>query len=62
METIGVGVIGCGGMGRSLATSAHAVKGIAVIRVSDLQETLAEKLGCRPQCILHVGLPRTTCR
>ena len=44
METIGVGVIGCGGMGRSLATSAHAVEGIAVICVSDLQATLAEKL------------------
>ena len=44
METIGVGVIGCGGMGRSLATSAHAVEGIEVICVSDLQEALAEKL------------------
>ena len=44
METIGVGVIGCGGMGRSLATSAHAVEGIEVVCVSDLQETLAEKL------------------
>ena len=44
METIGVGVIGCGGMGRSLATSAHAVEGIEVISVSDVQESLAEKL------------------
>ena len=44
MERIGVGVIGCGGMGRSLATSAHAVEGIEVICVSDLQKTLAEKL------------------
>ena len=44
METIGVGVIGCGGMGRSLATSAHAVEGIEVISVSDVQEVLAEKL------------------
>ena len=44
METIGIGVIGCGGMGRSLATSAHAVEGIEVICVSDLQEALAEKL------------------
>lgn len=44
METIGVGVIGCGGMGRSLATSAHAVEGIEVISVSDVQEALAEKL------------------
>ena len=44
METIGVGVIGCGGMGRSLATSAHAVEGIEVICVSDVQEALAEKL------------------
>ena len=44
MDTIGIGVIGCGGMGRSLATSAHAVDGIEVISVSDLQEALAEKL------------------
>ena len=44
METIGVGVIGCGGMGRSLATSAHAVEGVKVICVSDVQEALAEKL------------------
>lgn len=44
METIGVGVIGCGSMGRSLATSAHAVEGIQVICVSDLQEELAKKL------------------
>ena len=44
METIGIGVIGCGGMGRSLATSAHAVEGIEIICVSDLQEALAEKL------------------
>ena len=44
MENIGIGVIGCGGMGRSLATSAHAVEGIDVICVSDLQEALAEKL------------------
>ena len=44
METIGIGVIGCGGMGRSLANSAHALEGIEVICVSDLQETLAEKL------------------
>ena len=44
METIGVGVIGCGGMGRSLATSAHAVEGVEVICVSDVQKALAEKL------------------
>ncbi len=44
METIGVGVIGCGGMGRSLATSAQAVKGLEVISVSDVEQTLAEKL------------------
>ena len=44
METIGVGVIGCGGMGRSLATSAHAVEGIEIICVSDVQEALAGKL------------------
>ena len=62
METIGVGVIGCGGMGRSLATSAHAVEGIEVICVSDLQETLAEKLSADLNAVLHAGLPRTTCQ
>ncbi len=44
MDTIGIGVIGCGGMGRSLATSAQAVEGIEVICVSDLQAELAKKL------------------
>ena len=44
MKTIGIGVIGCGGMGRSLATNAHAVEGIEVLCVSDLQEELAKKL------------------
>ncbi len=44
MDTIGVGVIGCGSMGRSLATSAHAVEGIEVICVSDLQQALGKKL------------------
>ena len=44
METIRVGVIGCGDMGRSLATSAHTIEGMAVISVSDTIEALAEKL------------------
>ena len=44
METIGVGVIGCDDMGRHLAISAHAVEGLEVICVSDLQGALAEKL------------------
>ena len=44
METIGIGVIGCGGMGRSLANSANAVEGIEVICVSDLQAELAKTL------------------
>ncbi len=44
METIGVGVIGCGGMGRSLANGANAVEGIDVVCVSDLQEELAKTL------------------
>ena len=43
-KNTGIGVIGCGGMGRSLATSAHAVEGVEVIAVSDLQEELAKKL------------------
>ena len=44
MKTIGVGVIGCGDMGRKLATTAHTVEGIEVISVSDVEEDLAEKL------------------
>lgn len=44
LETIGVGVIGCGGMGRSLANGANAVEGIDVVCVSDLQEELAKAL------------------
>ena len=44
METIGIGVIGCDDMGRHLAISAHAVEGLEVICVNDVQEALAEKL------------------
>ena len=44
MENIGIGVIGCGGMGRSLANGANAVEGIEVICVSDVQEELAKTL------------------
>ena len=44
METIGIGVIGCGGMGRSLANAANAVEGINIICVSDLQAELAQPL------------------
>jgi predicted dehydrogenase len=44
MKTIGIGVIGCDDMGRNLATSAHAVEGLEVICVSDVQEAFAEKL------------------
>ena len=44
METIGIGVIGCDAMGRCLATSAHAVEGLSVVYVSDVQEALAEAL------------------
>ena len=44
MDTIGVGVIGCGGMGRKLAISAHAVEGIEVIWVSDVNDALAKEL------------------
>ncbi len=42
METIGIGIIGCGGMGRSLANGANAVEGIEIISVSDLQKDLAK--------------------
>ncbi len=44
MDRIGVGVIGCGVMGRSLAHSAHALEHVDVLRVSDLDEGLAKKL------------------
>lgn len=44
METIGIGVIGCGGMGRSLANGANAVEGIEIVCVSDLQDDLAKSL------------------
>ena len=44
MDTIGVGVIGCGSMGRKLAISAHAVEGIEVICVSDVHDALAREL------------------
>ncbi len=44
MDTIGVGVIGCNDMGRHLAISAHAVEGLEVVCVSDVEETLAKKL------------------
>lgn len=44
MENIGIGVIGCGGMGRSLANGANAVEGIDIVCVSDLQEDLAKSL------------------
>ena len=41
---IGIGVIGCGGMGRSLANAANTVEGINIVCVSDLQEELAKTL------------------
>ena len=44
METIGVGIIGCGGIGRKLAVSAHTVEEIKVICVSDVHEALAKEL------------------
>ena len=44
MDRFGVGVIGCGVMGRSLAHSAQALEHVDVLRVSDLDEGLAKKL------------------
>ncbi len=44
MEKIGIGVIGCGGMGRSLANAANTVEGTDIVCVSDLQEELAKTL------------------
>jgi predicted dehydrogenase len=44
MEKFGIGVIGCGGMGRSLAHSARALEHVAVLRVSDVDEERAKQL------------------
>ena len=44
MDRFGVGVIGCGIMGRSLAHSAEALEHVKVLRVSDLDEHRAKKL------------------
>ena len=44
MDKFGVGVIGCGIMGRSLAHSAQSLEDIEVLRVSDLDEPRAKKL------------------
>jgi UDP-N-acetylglucosamine 3-dehydrogenase len=44
MEKFGIGVIGCGGMGRSLAHSAQALEHVEVLRVSDLDEERASQL------------------
>ena len=44
MDKFGIGVIGCGSMGRSLAHSAAALEHVDVLRVSDLVEERAKKL------------------
>ena len=44
MERFGVGVIGCGIMGRSLAHSAQTLEHVNVLRVSDLDDHRAKKL------------------
>lgn len=44
MDKFGVGVIGCGIMGRSLAHSAQSLEHVEVLRVSDLDEPRAKKL------------------
>ena len=44
MDKFGVGVIGCGIMGRSLAHSAQSLDHVDVLRVSDLDEPRAKKL------------------
>ena len=44
MEKFSIGVIGCGGMGRSLAHSAKALEHVAVLRVSDVDEERAKPL------------------
>jgi predicted dehydrogenase len=44
MDQFGIGVIGCGGMGRSLAHSARTLEHARVLCVSDLDEERAKKL------------------
>jgi len=44
MEKIGIGVIGCGGMGSSLANSAKTLEHVEVLRVSDVDESRAKNL------------------
>ena len=44
MSKFGVGIIGCGGMGRSLAHSASTIEYIDVRRVSDLDEERGKSL------------------
>jgi predicted dehydrogenase len=44
MDKFGIGVIGCGGMGRSLAHSANALEHVNVVRVSDLDQERAQQV------------------
>jgi len=44
MEKMGIGVIGCGGMGSGLANSAKELEHAEVLRVSDVDESRAQNL------------------
>ena len=44
MKEFGIGVIGCGGMGRSLAHGARTLEYVEVLFVSDLDEERAKGL------------------
>jgi len=44
MDKIGMGVIGCGGMGSSLANNAKNLDHVEVLRVSDVDESRAQNL------------------
>ena len=44
MDKVGIGVIGCGGMGSGLANSAKTLEHIEVLRVSDVDESRAQNL------------------
>ena len=44
MENFGIGLVGAGGMGRSLVLEANQIEGVKIIFVSDLNENRAKSL------------------
>ena len=53
MDKFGIGVIGCGDMGKSLAHNAQALEHVDVLRVSDLDEERSEKLAAEVDAEAH---------